>query len=64
MQVEPIKPVLTAPDYILLRCDGPLSNFAFNFNVRRYTEGVRDLDQLHRRINKVGLCRLTLGIPC
>jgi hypothetical protein len=23
-----------------LQCDEPLSNFAFNFNVRRYTEGL------------------------
>jgi len=38
VQVDPIKPVLTAPGSILLklRCDGPLSNFAFDLNVRRY----------------------------
>jgi len=40
--VEPIKPVLKAPGSMLirLRYDGPLSNFAFRFNRRRYTGGV------------------------
>ena len=39
MQVDPIKPVLKAPGSMLLklRCDGPLSSVAFNFNLRRYT---------------------------
>jgi len=39
VQVKPMKPVLKAPGSMLLklRCDGPLSNFAFNFNLRRYT---------------------------
>ena len=41
VQVDPIKPMLKAPGTILLalRCDEPLSNFAFNFNLRRYTWG-------------------------
>jgi hypothetical protein len=26
-----------------LKCDEPLSNFAFNFNLRRYTEGSWDI---------------------
>jgi len=41
VQVHPIKPVLTLPGSILLklRCDGPLSNFAFNFTLHRYTQG-------------------------
>ena len=37
-QVDPIKPVLKAPGYFLLklRCGGPLSNIAFNFTLSRY----------------------------
>jgi len=38
-----VKPVLNAPGYGLRslkqRCDRPLSNFAFNFNLRRYITG-------------------------
>jgi len=39
VQVDPIKPTLTAPGTkrLKLKCDGPLSIFAFNFNLRRYT---------------------------
>jgi hypothetical protein len=39
LQVDPIKPTLKAHGIILskLRCDGPVSNFDFNFNLRRYT---------------------------
>ena len=39
VQVDPIKPVLKAPGAMLfkVRYDKPLSNFAFNFNLRRYT---------------------------
>ena len=39
VQVDPVKPVLKAPGSMLLklRCDGPLSNVAFNFNLRRYS---------------------------
>ena len=35
-----MNPVLKAPGSMLLklRCDGPLSNFAFNFNLRRYVK--------------------------
>jgi hypothetical protein len=38
VQVEPMKPVLKAPGstHSKLRYDGPLSNFALNFNLRRY----------------------------
>ena len=38
MQVDPMTPVLTTPGSVLLklRCDGPLSNFAFKVNSRRY----------------------------
>jgi hypothetical protein len=42
VQVHPIKPVLKAPGSMLLkvRCDEPLSNVAFNFNLRCYSVGV------------------------
>ena len=42
MQVQPMKPVLKPPGSALLklRYDGPLSNFAFKFNSRRYDEAV------------------------
>ena len=41
MQVEPIKPVLKAPGTkrLKLKYDELFSSFAFNFNLRRYTEG-------------------------
>jgi len=44
VQVEPLKPVLKAPLSMLskLRYDGPLSNIAFNFNLRRYAEAEED----------------------
>ena len=39
VQVDPIKPALKAPGTKRLELiyDGPLSNFAFNFNLRRYS---------------------------
>jgi len=42
VQVDPIKPALKAPGTKRLKLiyDGPLSNFAFNFNLRRYNVGV------------------------
>ena len=41
MQVDPIKPTLKAPgtQRLNLKYDELLSSFAFNFNLRRYTEG-------------------------
>ena len=38
VQVDPIKHTLKAPGSVLLklRIDGPVLNFAFNFNLRRY----------------------------
>ena len=41
MQVDPIKPTLKAPGTkrLMLKYDKPLSNFAFTFNLRRYTKG-------------------------
>ena len=40
MQVEPIKPKLKLPGTkrLNLKYDEPLSNFAFNFKLRRYNE--------------------------
>jgi hypothetical protein len=41
VQVDPIKPTLesTGCKRLKLKCDEPLSNFAFNFSLRRYTKG-------------------------
>jgi hypothetical protein len=38
VQVDPIKPTLKAPEtnLLTLEYDGPLSNFAFKTNLRRY----------------------------
>ena len=46
MHVDPIKPTLKAPGSMLLklRYDDPLSNFAFKFNLRRYTKANGDLE--------------------
>ena len=43
MQVDPIKPTLKAPGSIPLKLEHEklLSNFAFNFNLRRYNEEKR-----------------------
>ena len=40
MQVDPVKPTLKAPGTkrLKLKCDEPLSDFAFNFNMRRCNE--------------------------
>ena len=40
MQVDPIKPTLKPPgtQRLKLKYDEPLSNFAFKFNLRRYTK--------------------------
>ena len=65
MQVDPIKPVLKGPKTKRLKqkVDESLSSFAFKFNLRRYTEGVKlhtaTLSTLVERC-KVGQCRLTL----
>ena len=46
MQVVPMKPTLKAPETtrLKLECDEPLPNFAFNFNLRRYSEGSSSLN--------------------
>jgi len=62
VQVDPIKPAFKAPGSMLLklRYDGPLSNFAFKFNLRRYIQAegkaLRKAEE-----DKVGRCRLTVS---
>jgi hypothetical protein len=55
---------------VKLKCDEPLSNLAFNFNVRHYTTAFTALPYNHLdafrlpTLNaKVGRCRLTLSNP-
>jgi len=64
VQVNPIKPTLKAPGTKRLnpKCDGPVSNFAFKFNLHRYTSE-RRATYLHAKYAKVGWCRLPLSIP-
>ena len=40
MQADPIKPSLKLPGTkrLKLKCDAPLSKFAFNFNLRHYNK--------------------------
>ena len=44
MQVDPMTPMLKAPGTKLLKvkCDKLLSRFAFNFNLHRYSEELRE----------------------
>ena len=66
--VDPIKPTLKAPgtNRLKLQHDEPLSNFAFNFNLRRYamvtTEQVRSdiqwIQDKHARM-RLGLAHIT-----
>jgi hypothetical protein len=64
VQVDPLKPVLNAPGFPLLtlRYDGPLSDFAFNLNLRRYIKTPL-VPYLPAVGVMVGWCRLTLSIP-
>jgi hypothetical protein len=50
VQVDPIKPALKVPGTkrVELIYDGPLSNFTFNFNLRRYTAADARLARLRR----------------
>ena len=61
MQVVPVKPTLKAPGIkrLKLRYDELLSNFASNFNLRRYIPGS---DQAFFT-SKVGRCRVTVSKP-
>jgi hypothetical protein len=49
VQVEPMKPVLTAPGIkrLKFKYDWPLSIFAFNFNMRCYIEHFSDETAAH-----------------
>ena len=52
-----MKPNLKPPGSKLLKltCDGPLSNFAFKFKLRRYTMGIQQLRiKKHRWHRKAG----------
>jgi hypothetical protein len=54
---------------VKLKCDYPLSNFAFNFNLRRYTEAILEVgdDEIEaERVlteAEVGRCSLTVSTP-
>ena len=58
MQVDSIKPVLKArkSKRLKLKVDEPLSSFAFNFNLRRYSTGTATR-------SVVGWCSLTPSNP-
>ena len=61
MQAHPIKTRLKLPGtkHLKLKCDEPLSNFAFKFNLRRYIKDIRA--RIAPAIyGSVGRCRLTL----
>jgi hypothetical protein len=65
MQVDPIKPVLKAPGtkHLILQFDEPLSNFAFKFNLHRYTLDAHLAAATfiaNHELTLVGRCRLTL----
>jgi hypothetical protein len=63
VQVDPIKPTLKPPRTKRLKrkCDEPLSNFAFNINLRRYTEQVvLFLKDSLFRVHQVGMKVLPL----
>ena len=52
MQVDPIKPTSNAPGTkrLRLKSDEPLLSFAFNSNLRRYTEELmKALDKIHEK---------------
>jgi len=75
VQVDPVKHTSKAPGSKLLKLkyDGPLSNFAFNFNLRRYTSGLSVTITINAggatksrncgSPNTVGRSRLTLSNP-
>jgi len=71
VQVGPMKPTLKAPGtkHLQLKYDVPLSNFAFKFNLRRYTMELRIRSRpfvqqsIWLDADKVGRCRLTLSNP-
>jgi len=63
VQVESMEPVLKPSRSMLLklRYDGPLSSFAFNFNLRRYNRGGDAADTARfrpARFAEAGRCTL------
>jgi hypothetical protein len=50
MQVDPIKPTLKAPGSKRLKLEhvNLLSNFAFRFNLHRYSQGLEELTREQR----------------
>jgi hypothetical protein len=70
VQVDPIKPTLKLPGTkrLKLKCDAPLSNFAFNINLRCY---IMEAQPEYRdpavtdpaALDMVEWCRLTLSNP-
>jgi len=74
VQVDPMKPMLKPPGtkHLKLKYDVRLSSFAFEFNLRRSSEGAgagseQDDDEVSLRwygsYSEVGWCRLTLSNP-
>jgi hypothetical protein len=70
VQVDSIKTrVESAPGVcnqrLKLKCDEPLSNVAFNFNVRRYNVDDQGVETTSEPItaHKVGRCRLIVSKP-
>ena len=65
MQVDPIEPTLKAPGDMLLklRYDGPVSKFAFKFNLRRHTKaGKAAADAaLKSKLKRLGVVNSLLG---
>ena len=61
MRADPIKLAFQAPGTKLLKLnhDGPLSNFAFNFNLRRYSE--ENMFIFGALADQEGRCRLTVS---
>ena len=65
MQVDPVKLNLKPPgtERLKVQCDDPLSDFAFNFNLRRYVQALVTLKAPLREIHLVRRCRLILSTP-
>jgi hypothetical protein len=56
-KLNPMKPMLkaTGTRRLKLECDEPLSNFAFNFNLRRYKKAIRE-EVAQRAAAEAGAC--------
>jgi len=67
VQVGPMRPTLKAPGTkcLKLQYDVPLSNFAFEYDLRRYSECVGDgiSAKPYPPLSRVGRWRLTLSNP-